>query len=225
MEKTYFNIFLEIYFHDYPEYEDLLTEDERREEQNKRASKAPFIIESFCGVDEAKRYKEMVKNEERHIQLVRSAMDDIMMERKGEDPTYHFAPSQHDYTKDPWYIFCTLWHFRYGITEKVSKLTQREIDRHLSLERHHPECENQEHITEPLLTEDDILEMAIDRISRNFQFNNGEFNREQFMKYMPTFRNFKEPGEPDVERIDLYKSFVNEKNLSVVKRHYNRLFI
>ena len=224
MEEVYWDIFADVYFGDRPEVEDLLTDEQRHVLLNHRAEKATLIIESLCGVGEAAKYDDMVKNEKRHIMLVRAAMDEINAERQARDPTYRFFPSRHDYTKDAAYIFCTLMHFRYNIQHLVSQYTQPMIDRHVSSEPHHPEFENKEYMKTPLLDEDNILEMAIDRISRNIQFSKGDFNQEQFMKFMPAFRNFKNPGQPDVERLDIYMSFVNEKNISLVKRHYEQIF-
>lgn len=224
MESTYFDIFKEVYFGDRPEVEALLTDEQQRVLLNHRASKATLIIEKHCGVGEASIYDDMVKNERRHIRLVRAAMDEIMWERYTEDPCFTFFPSVHDKTKDSGFMFCALFQFRYNIGHLIGEYTKPVIAQHLASEKHHPEYENKEWIKSPVLDDVDIMEMAIDRISRNLQFNNGVFNPEQFQKFMPAFRNFKDPGQPDGERITKYMSFVNAKNISLVKRHYNEIF-
>lgn len=224
MEATYFEIFKEIYFGHNPTSEAYLTDEERRKLLNERAAKAPLIFESRCGVDEANIYREMLENEERHRELVRAVMDNIMQTRKAQDSSFTFVPSRHDETKDAFSHFAMLLHFRYGIQHLVSQFTQPEIQRHLSLESHHPQYEFQDRFTEPILKADDILETAIDRISRNIQFNQGEFNREQFVKFLPEFRNFNDPGNPDVERLEHYMSYVTEANIALVKTYYDEIF-
>ena len=224
-DRRFFEIFKEIYFGKQQTLEALLTEEERRKLLNERAAKATLIIEEHYGPGEACKYEEMRRNEKLHRVLVRSVMNELMFARHAKDPTTAIIPSVHDWSKDEAYIFCTLMHFRYNIKDLVSQYTQPEIDRHLRTEKHHPEFEFQDHITEPALTDDDILETGIDRLSRCLQFNRGNLKFDQILKFKPVFRNFADPGEPDTARLGRYmKHVTDEDNISLVKRHYDLIF-
>ena len=59
------------------------------------------------------------------------------------------------------------------------------IKEHHAAEPHHPEFEIYNQFTE--ITSLDILETAVDRLSRNLQFNDGEFNSDQIRLYEPAF--------------------------------------
>ena len=224
-DMHFFDIFKEIYFGKQQTLEALLTDSERRKLLNERAAKATLTIEEHYGPAHAWNYGEMRRNEKLHRVLVRSVMNELMFARHAKDPSTDFKPSQHDWSKDEAYIFCTLMHFRYNIKDLVCEYTQPEIDRHLRTEKHHPEFEFQDHITEPALTNDDILEMAIDRLSRCYQFNEGTLKFDQILKFKPVFRNFADPDQPDTKRLELYmKHVTDEDNISLVKRHYDLIF-
>ena len=91
----------------------------------------------------------------------------------------------HDFSKDP--LFCFIMSFRFDCevgTEEMLSLTADEFRNHYQQEAHHPEWEaenNQE------CSQMDILEMAIDRVSRNLQRNDGFLNEQQMMQYLPRF--------------------------------------
>ncbi len=91
----------------------------------------------------------------------------------------------HDFSKDLLFCFVTSLRFDCGIdTEDVMKLTTTEILNHHRQESHHPEWETH-HNRE--CTRMDILEMAIDRLSRNVQRNDGNLNEKQMFQYLPIF--------------------------------------
>jgi len=218
MESVYVKIFKEVYSSN-GDWTKNLSCPETRQELNERAAIASTLFEKYCGPDEAQKYSDMVENEKRHIKLVRAVMDEIFSESSD-----HFEASRHDFTKDEAYIFCTLMHFRFNIKDQISEFTQPEISRHARLEPHHPEFEFQPHITWPAFTDYNLLEMCIDRLARNLQFNKGLFNAEQFSKFLPTFRNFTHPGEPDTERLNRYLAFAIVENIALVQKHYNLIF-
>ena len=191
MVSVYVRIFKDFYCSDGDSTKNLTCADRRRE-LNERAGGAAALFEKYCGPEEAQKYREIVKNEENHIRLVRSVMDHIMTERSMKFPGSTFESSRHDYSKDEVYIFCTLMHFRYGIKDQIEEFTQPEIDRHLRTEPHHPEFEHQSWITGPLLQDDNLLEITVDRISRNLQFNS-LFNAEQFCKFFTVISKFHPP--------------------------------
>ncbi len=91
----------------------------------------------------------------------------------------------HDFSKDPLYFFVTSLKFDCAIkSDELNRLASSEIQRHYVLESHHPEWESQ-HQRE--CTAVDILEMAVDRLCRNVQVNNGSIDMDQMIAYLPQF--------------------------------------
>ena len=66
----------------------------------------------------------------------------------------------------------------------LANMVKKELDRHYTLERHHPQYEE---ITGKECGEHDILEMSVDRLARNVQFNHGNVDMERMKKFLPTF--------------------------------------
>ena len=84
-----------------------------------------------------------------------------------------------------------------------------EISRHFKAEPHHPEYEKQNKTSK--IREEDIIETAVDRLSRNLQFNEGTYNTDQLTKYEPKFvRDIK-------NRITLYKAYIEALKPSVLE--------
>lgn len=142
------------------------------------------------------RYENLRENELLHISHVRKCMNILLPEND----------NKHDWSKDELYIFITICAFRF-INECVvpDETRVRYIEDHFTKEPHHPEHEI---LTGNDLKDQDILEMAVDRMSRNLQFNNGEYNEENMEKFCPLFHKKQE------ERTQLYKKYITEyKNL------------
>ncbi len=110
----------------------------------------------------------MVRKEEDHKRYVNSLLRHIPeFIAEGRRP--------HDFSKDLLFCFITSLRFDCGIdTEDVVNLTAAEILNHYRQESHHPEWETQ-HNRE--CTRIDILEMAIDSLSRNVQRNDETSSR------------------------------------------------
>lgn len=146
-----------------------------------------------------KDYEKYRKEEIFHINHVRRCMDKIV---PGE------SPNRHDYSKDELYFFITICAFNVKdeVCEVPSNVLDKIISDHHKTERHHPEFEK---LNNEPLGEKDILEMVVDRLSRNLQFNQGRYNESQLIKFDPTFESNHE------NNINLYKTYINSLKTTV----------
>lgn len=99
--------------------------------------------------------------------------------------------STHDWSKDYYYMVVCAMAFSLNRRYLVADIVRSEIERHFELEDHHPENVD---YSKTHMTETAISEMAIDRLSRNLQFNQGTYRMEQMRNYEPKFRNCPECG-------------------------------
>ena len=100
----------------------------------------------------------------------------------------------HDWSKDDLFAFTLAMQFdilkeattdeEKSIKSQVARLARYEVDRHYTLEPHHPEYEEK---TGKECSETHILEMAVDRLARNVQFNEGKVDMDKMIKFMPKF--------------------------------------
>jgi len=135
-------------------------------------------------------YEKYRKAEKLHINHVRKCMDRIVPEER---------PNQHDHSKDELYFFITTCAFN-DVCQVPPKTLDKIISEHHKSERHHPEFEK---LNNEPLGEKDILEMAVDRLSRNLQFNRGKYNEEQLIKFEPRFESNQE------KNITIYRAYIN----------------
>lgn len=142
------------------------------------------------------RYEEIRKNELFHIHHVRKCMNTITS--KGNN--------KHDWSKDELYIFITICAFQFlDECDTPDETREKYIEDHYRKEAHHPEHES---LTGKELKKTDIMETAVDRMSRNLQFNKGVYNEDQLEQYCPLFHKNQE------ERTELYKKYTElYKNL------------
>lgn len=140
----------------------------------------------------------------------------------------------HDHTKDELFAFLLAMRFDVFPPPKVAKdgakegaspneiaeerdpeflatlaeLAQSELDRHYKHEPHHPEYEK---LTGIECSSQDLLEMAIDRLARNVQFNHGDVNMDQMTRFLPTFAlgDEKRKQKEFLEAVDLCKDMVS----------------
>ncbi len=118
----------------------------------------------------------------------------------------------HDFSKDPLFCFVMSFRFDCGVdTEEMRWLTATEFRNHYRQEAHHPEWETENGVE---CGEMDILEMAIDRLSRNLQRNDGKFDWKQMREYLPRF-TLGDNGKKQ----QLYLSFV-DKYADMVQQAY-----
>ena len=137
---------------------------------------------------------EKLRNEELfHIQHVRKCMDTLRPQQ---------APNQHDHSKNELYFFVTICHFNLSEQCEIPKTWLQEIIKeHYRQEAHHPEYESLN--PQSSIGDSDIMEMSIDRLSRNLQKNGGEYNPSQLIKFSPKFeKNHK-------ARSTLYYSYIS----------------
>ena len=167
-----------------------------------------------------KDYEHFRKREYQHIRHVRACHSAIVLEQHKEaDIPQHWRAevenlgiSLHDHTKDEFYFFVTILAFSFNLKEELpGNLLQGELDRHFTLEPHHPEYEKLNAHKGLRIRDRDIAEMAIDRLSRNLQFNYGKYNQEQIEKYEPRFLFDHE------RKIELYRKHVKDFKLRVLK--------
>jgi len=127
-------------------------------------------------------------------------------------PDFETAQRQpHDFSKDTLFFFVASSYFTANVqSEEMKHLLDKELKRHYTLEAHHPEFEIH---NEKECSDNDIMEMAIDRLSRNAQFGDSHIDLDVMKKYMPTFPR----GDNEKKRklfwifVMKYKDLVQEK--------------
>jgi hypothetical protein len=136
----------------------------------------PQILD-FLGGDALTSYSTFYERQQRHIALVRHVMRHSL----------GVSTCQHDYSKDAYYIFVLCGKFCSNVSANGVLFTaefQSEVERHYSLEAHHPEYEAIHGVE---CKSEDIVEMAVDRLVCNITENNGHIEWEQMNLYLPTF--------------------------------------
>lgn len=100
---------------------------------------------------------------------------------RSNDKTYW---NDHDWSKDLYYMITTSLAYSLNKKDRLSGILDDEVERHYKLECHHPEHMKYNSYK---MSYEDIFEMAIDRLSRNLQFNNGHINMDEMKKFEPDF--------------------------------------
>ncbi len=96
-----------------------------------------------------------------------------------------YKSNRHDWSKDLYYLFITNGKWLFNIDGTVfEKEYNRTVRAHHAAEPHHPEWESVHHRE---CDDDAIVEMAVDRTSRNLFKNSGDYNEIQMRDYTPTF--------------------------------------
>ena len=104
--------------------------------------------------------------------------------------------------------------FTLGYADLLGDAFQSVVQDHYRQEAHHPEHET--FPGNPECSDTDILEMAIDRLSRELQFNQGEYNWENMKRFEPSFTY-------DTERkLNLYRERSKE-NASLCKEIWDSM--
>lgn len=148
---------------------DLVGETLPRREANKYLKRITSVLPDNL----VEKYKILRRAEKFHITHVRRCMDTLVPEKK---------PCRHDYTKDELYQFLTVcaYGFKHDKAEDLLKVLQND---HWTSEPHHEEYE----YLGGKITDLDVIECMIDRLSRNLQFNKGDYNRKDLEKYRPKY--------------------------------------
>jgi len=147
------------------------------------------------------------RQEEQHKDLMHS----IMMENTKTASRY-----SHDHTKDDLFLFVVPASFAGATGPAMSQLRQEELRRHHQMEAHHPEYEHCNPGKQ--CDEDDIFEMAVDRLARNAQFGDGTVRaHEVVQQFMPVF------ATDNVMKQSLFWRYVHE-NSGNVQKAFDRMF-
>ena len=137
------------------------------------------------------KFRRAREEELRHIRHVRHVMQAVTG-----------VSNNHDFSKDEWYMMVTIGRFTMDQADLTEQVFTKVVQEHYLLEPHHPEHEGLPGCQQ--CTTQDIMEMAVDRLSRNLQKNQGEYNWQQMGKYEPVFTY-------DVERkLELYRKSTKE---------------
>ena len=152
------------------------------------------------------KYRVGLSREQLHVRHARAVMEELTEQ-----------PSNHDWSKDSYYFFLAILHFDFDTSVKslVGSAFKMEVKLHYSRERHHPEFE-EHNPGAPLLDDNDVMEMAVDRMSRNLQMNGGSYNMQQMRGYEPRFHSNHE------RNVQLFREYVRDL-APTVKTWYERL--
>ena len=157
--------------------------------------------EDILPVEIIEKYERLRENELFHIKHCRTCWKIL----RPDSP-----PSQHDYSKDEYYFFVTIVCLSFGVKNYLpSGVFEEEVEFHYQKEPHHAQYEKLN--PGACLSNEDIAEMAMDQLSRNLQFNGGEYNLELLGKYSPHFFRDHEI------RIVMFRNYVEEFKDSVQK--------
>ncbi len=147
--------------------------------------------------------EQMIQKEEQHKRYM--------------DKLLHVAPGfsmegrkPHDYSKDELFCFVMSFHFDCQTnTDEMKSLARDEFRNHYQHEPHHPEWEGENNKE---CTDMDIREMAIDRLARNLQRNDGFLNDDQMMEFLPKFPLGDNEGKQKIylKYVKEYTSLVRE---------------
>lgn len=149
-----------------------LTEKVTRSKANDLLKSKKSRKKLFQNIPQWENYEKYRNEELFHCFFVRKCMNVIPLN----------APKNlHDHSKDDLYFFITICH--YSLNTPVEKIAQYTKE-HWKCESHHPEYEA---FHPEKVTEMDIIEMCIDRLARNLQFNEGRYNDLQLKVHEPQF--------------------------------------
>ena len=131
--------------------------------------------------------------------------------------------SDHDWSKDEVYMVIIALRYLLGRGDLVKDICEREIEHHYRHEIHVPE-----HVsyTWSVMDDMDIMEMAIDRLARILQFNNGNVNWELVNQFLPHLRwcpHCDNPKGCEHERhmVERFKYFV-KINMRLVRKRWKK---
>ncbi len=145
--------------------------------------------------------------EKQHIKLVNHVLSQI---------TNFPSGAKHDECKDLLYFFITGLKKDCELEgEAVEMLFKDEVQRHYRLESHHPEHES---VAGSECSENDVIQMAVDRLCRNAQNNGGGIDLAQMAERTPNFTL----GDTERKK-ELFKGHVDSYK-SLVESGYQQLF-
>ena len=146
--------------------------------------------------DDVHRLAVLVAAEGAHIRCVRLAHEAVTR-----------RPSEHDHTKDVWYtvVVCLAYVMR-GKRHLVDDVLDDVIEAHVTSEPHH---EQYHELRGTVPSDDNVTEMALDRLARNVQKNHGRYNWPQMALHAPKWPPHCESDE--CERLtESYNRYVHD---------------
>lgn len=159
-----------------------------------------------ASADQLIQLAQLVSVERKHIACVRATH---------ERATGH--PSTHDHTKDTWYMVVTALVFSMQLKELVADVMDDVIGDHVAAEPHHEAYFER---TKGVPSDDNVLEMALDRLARNQQKNDGEYNWEQMERFLPKWpRHLADMEEVLMQK---YKDYCRQHS-SLVQRTWQQV--
>ena len=151
--------------------------------------------------DQLTQLVQLVSVERNHVACVRAAHEHVTG-----------RSSEHDYTKDTWYMVVTALVFSMHLKELVSDVMDDVIGDHVTAEPHHEAYFER---TKGAPSADNVLEMALDRLARNQQRNGGKYDWEQMERFLPKWpRHLADMQE---ELLQKYKDYCRQHS-SLVQR-------
>ena len=165
--------------------------------------------------------EEIVEREKIHFDFMAIVFPETYEIEFGKPLLEHYPDyPPHDHTKDKLFYFLLAVQFDIlkevktdedkDVKQRTKPLVDHELDRHYSLEPHHPEYEDR---IGKECQEVHIFEMAIDRLARNVQFNHGEIHWDQMVKFLPRFHL-----EDTKKKDEIYMNFVNKYKDQISRR-------
>ena len=171
---------------------------------------------------EAKTHLALILKRERiHFEFMQVAFPKCYKLKYGK-PLPEEVP-HHDFSKDDMFAFILAMNYDVftgkdnvvpeesdqEFKDLLTKMVKMETDRHYSLEPHH---QQHEELMGKECREQDILEMSVDRLARNVQFNHGNVDLERMNKFLPTFflGDIEKKREMFVEFVSLFSETVSQ---------------
>ncbi|KAK2174783.1 hypothetical protein NP493_777g00011 [Ridgeia piscesae] len=151
--------------------------------------------------DQLTQLAQLVSVERKHVACVRAAHEHVTG-----------RSSEHDHTKDTWYMVVTALVFSMHLKELVSDVMDDVIGDHVTAEPHHEAYFER---TKGAPSDDNVLEMALDRLARNQQRNGGKYDWEQMERFLPKWpRHLADIQE---ELLQKYKDYCRQHS-SLIQR-------
>ena len=156
--------------------------------------------------DQLAQLARLVSVERKHVTCVRTAHE-----------LASGQPSAHDHTKDTWYMVATALTFSMQLKELVADVIDDVIGEHVTAEPHHEAYFER---TKGAPSDDNVLEMALDRLARNQQRNGEKYDWEQMEKFLPKWPRHLADKEEELMR--KYKDYC-QQNSSLIQRTWQQL--
>ncbi|KAK2173247.1 hypothetical protein NP493_890g02023 [Ridgeia piscesae] len=148
----------------------------------------------------------LVSLERKHVTCVRTAHE-----------LASGQPSTHDHTKDTWYMVATVLTFSMQLKELVADVIDDVIGEHVTAEPHHEAYFER---TKDVPSDDNVMEMALDRLARDQQRNGEKYDWERMEKFLPKWP--RHLADKEEELMTKYKDYCQQHS-SLIQRTWQQL--